>query len=314
MNCPHCRQTPEPGAAFCGNCGFALPVQESASPFAAALDNQSPAPAYGQALAPLAVAAAQGLPLYALATPGQHAGEIKAVLSLILGVIGMVAAPLMAAAGLGIGMCGIVLGTLSRSSNKHKVSTAGIILSCTAVLASLAASTYAISQAAHQRAASTSPKSKSLASATAVSANGVTTPCYSAGFDGQLNIANANGSCDIQAYDGSTLDNSTSAYKVYGYQQPAVNAVSFAAAAKAALEKDVHDNLPGFTIDRETTGQFAGSPAYILNASNPAKGVRYVEAAVLHPGTSKNNLFIFVHASTGKSSDLSVLESQWQWK
>ncbi len=91
-------------------------------------------------------------------------------------------------------------------------------------------------------------------------------------------------------------------------------------AAKTAIEKDVATNLPGFTINNESVGEFAGAPGYFVNASDQSKGVAYMEAAVLHSssatggGAARDNVFVFVHAVTGSHTDLTKLETAWRWK
>ena len=145
-------------------------------------------------------------------------------------------------------------------------------------------------------------------------ANSVTTPCYSAGFRTQLNIATTDKGCDMQAYDGTNIPNSSTAYKVYAYSQPSITTDSFAGIAKSALEQDVRTNLPGFTLDSENVGQFAGSPAYTVYASDKSNGIAYVEAAVLHQSGGAANMFVFVHATSGEKTDLSGIESEWLWR
>jgi hypothetical protein len=148
---------------------------------------------------------------------------------------------------------------------------------------------------------------------TLVSAN-LSTPCYSVGFVDRLNISNSDGSCNMNAFNGQSLDSSTNAYKIYANKSQVSTASAFSTLAKAAIEKDVHSTLPTFTIDREQITTFAGSPAYAVYTSDPAHNIVLVEAAVLHKVASGPNIFVLVHAANGNNIDLSLLESQWQWK
>jgi hypothetical protein len=295
MNCQNCKEVIEPGAAFCGNCG--QPFQPAAVPFTPVQ----------------AVALAAGVPSYALATPSQHTGENKALLALLFGIAGIVGGLFMALIGLALGISGIVMGTLSRSSTKRGLSTAGLAMSSLAIVASLGVWTYAIKHDPASQKGTSKTTAHSI-NAPAVSASSLSTPCYSTGFVDKLNVSNASGSCDMNAFNGTTLDNSTNAYKVYADQSPIANAKNFTSLVKPALEKDVKNNLPGFAVDSEQVAEFAGSPAYIVSTSNNAQGIALVEAAVLRQVNNGDNVFILVHAATGRTTDLSTLEAQWQWK
>jgi len=332
MNCQNCNEVIEAGAAFCGNCGqpfrsaTVMPpapppnpaasitnIPVAVSPIAQVWQNQPAIAENPQPLNGPFAAAAEGVPGYALATPAQHTGEQKALLALLFGVAGIVGALFMAIIGLALGIAGLVMGTMSRSGTKRGLSTAGLFISSLAILASLAVWTYAIKHDPALQQSASQPTSHNV-TAPAVSASDLSTPCYSAGFVDKLNVSNSPNSCDMNAFNGSSLDTSTNAYKVYADQSSAANTNNFTSIVKPALEKDVKDSLPGFIVDREQAAQFAGSPAYIINTSDNAQGVALVEAAVLHPIGNGENIFILVHAAAGRTTDLSTLEAQWQWK
>jgi hypothetical protein len=311
MTCPNCRQATEDTAAFCGNCGHTL------SPIAQVMNNQPKSQASGQSLpGPLATAGisgtAAGVPSYALTKPSQHTGETKALLALILGVAGIAGALFMALIGLALGVAGIIMGTMSRVGPKRNLSTAGLFLSSFAILASLAVWTYAVRH--DPRLSQNSSPAANGTSAPAVAASDISTPCYSAGFVDQLNVSNGADSCDMNAFNGSNLNSSTEAYKVYAYNAKTVNPQDYASIFKPALEKDIRTNLPGFVVDSEASGSFAGSPAYIVNTSDKAQGIAVVEAAVLHSAGPGENVFVMAHVVNGKAADLTTLEAQWQWK
>jgi uncharacterized membrane protein len=312
MNCPNCHQDIETGAAFCGNCGH--PIQLAAastktvSEIAQILRNQSDIEhPHGRLALAGHAKLLTGMPSYAFTKPNQHIGETKALLSLLFGIIAIVAALFMPVMGLGLAGAGIIMGTLSHSGRMRKLSTIGMIISALAILFSLGAWAYNIKN---------DPKvdHKAVSNSTSVLKSSVSTPCYTAGFTSKLSVKNNAGSCDIIAFNGPTLDQSTDAYKVYANQAEITNAKEFIIVAKAALEKDVKDSLPGFTINSQKITQFAGSPAYYISAHNKDQGVTVVEEAVLHEVTGGQNVFVIVHAVNGVNPDLSLLESQWQWK
>jgi hypothetical protein len=118
----------------------------------------------------------------------------------------------------------------------------------------------------------------------------------------------------MAAFNGTSLQTSTEFYKVYANKTALSSDASFITTAKAAIEKDISTNLAGFKIDSEKTSEFSGSTAYVVTTSDNAEGVAVVEAAVYHPVSSGQNVFILVHAATGSTIDLNGLETQWQWK
>ncbi len=244
------------------------------------------------------------MPAYAHTTPAQHAGETKALLSVIFGVLGIIGGLFIAILGLGLGITGIVMGTLSRHS-KRTLSTVGIIVSCLAVLVGLAVWAYVM---VHD------PKTASHElPGTSVATTTLSTPCYSTGFADKLNVSNAQDSCDMAAFNGDSMDTSSELYKVYANKTGLTSEAGFTAMAKAAIEKDVQTTLPGFTIDSEAAGRFSGSTAYIVEASSASKNITVIEAAVYHPVSTGDNVFILVHATSGSTTNLDNLESQWQW-
>lgn len=284
MQCPKCAELVEESAVFCGNCGAQIRPTSEAS---------QPAPA---------------VPSYAIATPATHRGETEAVLGVVIALLGIVGSLFMPLIGLSLGIGGLVLATLAWNSPKRHLSTIGIALSSLAVVAGLATWAYAISQQQSAKKAAATQSANATAS-------DVSTPCYSAGFGTRLTIRNLTGSCDMSAYNGATMERSTDLYKVYANKANFGDDIArFQATAKAAVEKDIAQNLPGFTIDRQQLTTFAGSPAYVAYASDPDRRIAAVEAVVLHQTSSDKNVFVLVHASNGDMADLVSLESQWQWR
>lgn len=330
MNCPNCHQLVEPGAAFCGNCG--QPLQPPSGPVASSPTAALPTAVQTTPVSPIphtlsnipqannpvstpdlnttpAPAGPAAMPAYAHTTPAQHAGETKALLSVIFGVLGIIGGLFIAILGLALGIAGIVMGTMSRHSKKT-VSTVGIVVSSLAVVVGLAVWAYVI---VHDPKLHPKTSSHQLPG-TSVAATTLSTPCYSTGFADKLNVSNAQDSCDMAAFNGESMDTSSELYKVYANKTGLTSEAGFTAMAKAAIEKDVQTTLPGFTIDSEAAGRFSGSAAYIVEASSSEKNIAVVEAAVYHPVSTGDNVFIMVHATSGSTTNLDNLEAQWEWK
>jgi hypothetical protein len=284
MNCPNCQEPVEDGAAFCGSCG---------QPLAGRHDMTA------------------AVPGYALAVPSRHAGETKALLSFLFGTIGIIGSVFIALFGLVLGVAGLIMGTLSRASPKHVLSTLGLIASSLSILAGLAVWVYA---ANHDSKLDRGPASATQTPAVTTTASGLATPCYSFNFVDSLQISNNKVNCDMQAFNGRTFAASSDVYKIYASRSRATTVSGFNALAKKALETDVKTNLKGFTLAREQVTTFAGSPAYVVNAVDDVHHIAVIEAAVFHQSPTGENTFIILHANSGATSDLQVLESQWQWK
>lgn len=303
MNCPNCNQIVEEAAAFCGNCGHQLSLHTSSekpasSHIASVLAHEPRSGTHG---------VQEATPSYAIAAPLHHIGEAQAVLSVLLGVLGIVGAFFAALVGLTMGIVGLVFGTLARNSLHRRTSTAGIIASALAIVVSLGVWSFVIHKQNNLANAEPTKTSNAVASAD------VTTPCYATGFIETLNVTNTKDSCNMNAFNGQSLESSTKAYKVYANQIPAVNNETFNTFAKQAVQKDVAASLPGFTIDKEQFTNFAGSPAYVVYASDK-RGVVVTEAVVLRQTKAGANVFVLVQAASKGQADLSTLEAQWRWR
>ncbi|GAC1501866.1 MAG: hypothetical protein NVS1B10_06310 [Candidatus Saccharimonadales bacterium] len=310
MKCKTCNELVETGAGFCGNCGQPLKTsskKSASAQFEAALLGDTTyldEIGYQPRLA--------STPQYAVANPGSQVGEIKALLSVLFGCIGLVVALFMAIIGLLFGIIGIVLGTLSRQSPKKQVSTVGMVLSSIAIVFSLGIWTFAI-QRTHQQ--TQKVHSRIIANQLpAFPSSDLSTPCYSVGFVDKLNISNLKASCDMNAFNGQTIDTSSDAFKVYANQTQLSDISEFSKIAKTAVDKDVTKSLPGFSIVSQKIGSFAGSPTYQVIAYDANHNISVLEAAVYHKVNNGFNTFILVHAINSRQVDLSRLEAQWQWK
>jgi protease PrsW len=255
---------------------------------------------------------AEGRAVARLALPLHARHHVKLVLAIIFGGIGIAVALFVPLLAIILGIAAAVLVTTASAGAGRAIKITGLTLASLAILAGLAAWVYVV---VHDPRLHTSLVASQTQPAGASSRSAVTvnTPCYDVTFAGQLTVENQPGSCELNAYNGSSLAGSSNVYKILTSNAPALTAAAFPALAKAAIEKDVSANLPGYTITGETPGQFAGSPDYVVNTASTAN-VTVVEAAVLHSSADDNNFFILVHATRGSKTDLSGLERGWQWK
>jgi fumarate reductase subunit D len=296
MNCSNCNLILDEGAAFCGNCGQPVHYAGRNHGLSAPIAHAG------------ATAVAAQMPAYALAKPSFHSGEIKAILSLLFGAIGLVGALLTVLVGLVFGIVGLVLGTMAHRTIRHRLSMAGSILSTLAILVNLVLWAYLIQHTGQVKRANLAAQTQTITSST------LDTPCYSTGFVNQLNVSNASGSCDMNAFNGPSAAESSNAYKILSNKAAQVNENNFEGFAKRAIEKDVQVSLPTFAVDSEKYTAFAGSPAYIVTTHDTTRNVALVEGLVLHQAANGPNLFVLVHAAGDARADLSTLEGQWQWK
>lgn len=327
MNCQKCNEPVEDGAAFCGNCGQSLaapalsevpniaptPIPNSQPPIQQpVLTPQPPVqqnPITANVTPPPSVSAK---PAYAIANPASHRGDVKALLSLLFGIIGLVGCLFMAVLGLAFGVAGLVMGTMSRKSRRKILSTIGIVLSILSILASIATVVYYVGDKSEKdnKKESTTSSSKSVVEV----GSELSTPCYSLGLVDRLNIDNGVGSCDMKAYDGDKFEDSTIAYKVYANKSEVTTEAGFYKIAKSGIDKDVATNLKGYKVDSQQSTKFAGSPAYVVKATSPAGNVTVAEAAVFHESKNGNNIFVIVVAKVDGRADMQIIESQWVWK
>jgi hypothetical protein len=288
MNCPNCNEPVEPGAVFCGNCGQKLSDQDVNLKLNADI-----------------------IPEYSEPNLVEQTRRTEESMSLVFGVVGVVGSLFVPLAGIVIGLTGVVMASLTVRRGKDLVNIFGAVISIIAILTGIGAWIHASSV----QKASISKVNNSAAvtnSSDAVSTNYVQTPCYKMNFTSKLNIQNVPGNCNMNAFNGATFVLSTEAYKVYATKTN-YTSDGFVAMAKQAIDKDVKLSLATFTVSHEESGVFAASPAYFVTVSN-GQGVSIIEAVALHPTTSGENFFVFVHAVLGDQADLHDLQLGWQWK
>lgn len=330
MDCPNCHEPVDVGAAFCGNCGQALAPQHLLTGTTTTRDSESAAApivsdattrtptvevsnAMLQGIGNQLVGASvskQPIPTYARPALGQQRDHFRAAISVVFGTLGVVGSLIMPFVGLVLGIVGVITGTMSRRYLKRGLGLAGIFISTAGIFVSMGTWAYAISRTSQQQQATKTTAQKTDGSPV-LAANQLSTPCYEVQFVNRLNVQNTTGSCNMNAFDGSTLDVSHSAYKVYATQS-AVSSTAFAGLARTALEKDITQSMPDYHVVSEQATTFSGSQAYVVHAMN-SDGVSLLEAAVLHPGNDSANFYVIVHATVDGTANLHDLELGWRW-
>lgn len=321
MNCQNCHEIVEPGAAFCGNCGQPLQITApTVSPLAQAAQYQQPVYTNNQppTVIPQPIVPpinpngiAPSVPSYAIATPNQHAGETQALLSVILGVIGIAGSGfLIPLIGFVFGIAGLIMGTIARRISHRRLAIVGLILSSLAIAAGSAALVYNLQ---HNKNASTSTQTGQSTKSSKVTSR-LTTPCYSFNLIDQFNVSNSSGSCDSTVFNNQTFETSTDVYKIVAFKAATNDPGTFTELAKQGVDKDIQDNLPGFNIVSEGPASFAGGLAYTAYTYNKSQDSAIVETVILHKSSSGNDAFDILHGVNGKSTNFQALEAQWQWK
>jgi len=319
MNCQNCHEPLEPGAAFCGNCGYPVGAAPSASaplqnnPLPAINDQTAQPPAepnYQQPPQQTMPTTAQKPPSYAIATPGQHVGETSALLAVILGVIGIAGAGLLIPIiGLVFGVAGLCLGTVSRRKARRRLAIIGIVLAALAIVAGFASLAWNVQHDKNSNQNAQTGQSDKLSKVLSK----LSTPCYSFNLIDQYNISNSSGTCNATVFNGQSFATSTNVYKIVATKAGTNNPAAFTQLAKQAIDQDVQNNLPGFSITSQGPASFAGSLAYTVYAADQSQDTAVVETGVLHQTKNGDNTFDILHAINGSNVNLQALEGQWQW-
>ncbi|HVO86499.1 MAG TPA: zinc ribbon domain-containing protein [Candidatus Binatia bacterium] len=336
MNCPRCGQPVEAGATFCGNCGQPLaqpsPAQ-TVQPTAAPMPMPTPPPVsqtIGGIIPPTSpgqagVAAAAPMPM-PVPTPGAmpmpmpqpamapvpvnaSAYEKKAMLGLILGVIGIPGA-IIPFLGLVLGIIAVILGTIARRQYKHLMSLLAIIFGILAILLSLAAYAYAFQHDPKFHVTKTATVTSTTKTASAATAHTVETTCYTVKLDDGLSNYTPSG-CDLSSI-GNTEVVAIEADDISG-----LSSANFEASAQQVIA-NVAKGASNGTVVSTQAATFANSPAYnaqISSVSSSSVKVTTNLYVVMHSAPSGENLFLIALAVPGdQKPSMATLESSWQWK
>jgi hypothetical protein len=305
--CPNCNEAVETGAVFCGNCGYKLISDPQPQPTVSQVYSNGPATdpktTYPNTLA------YPNMPAYAV--PLNHHKQHWGAMALALGILGIGSGMLIPILGIGLGISGIVLVTMSYHLTHRRLVVASIIVSVLAILVGIG---FWVNVVVHD------PRLNPNANLPAATTGGtaklnVQTPCYSLSFNTVLNVNNSKGSCTLNAYNGNDLVNSSNIYKVIA-SATALTSSSFTSYSKQAIEADFTKNLPSFTITKQASTTFAGSQAYYIQANKAADNTAVIEETILltnNVPSNGDNFFDIIHAVNGNSANLSSIESGWQW-
>lgn len=316
--CPSCGKPTDPGAAFCGNCGQALVVQQvppvqvisvaessqaQPSPIVQVLNNQQPSSKSIPNNPTPAVVGAATLPAYAkeYVDSAARSGEIEATIGLLLGVISVPVALFIPVLALALGGAGIVLGTLGRSKYRHTLSLIAVIFPIIGILAGFAVFGIAASSNTSQSLAQ-----GSSGSATSASMLTVDTPCYRVKIDGGLKKFTHN-SCNFDAASRSEE------FRVDAFSDPSITAANLNQVAPGIFQQAI--SKAGDAYISGAPGVFANNPAYIIYAANVADGSKGIYAMVIHQSSSANNIYFISRViRTTNTPVFGPMESNWQWK
>ncbi len=305
--CPKCNESVEMGATFCGNCGYKL--VSDPQPQGNASYVYSNGPANDAKSVPMAALATANTPSYAI--PLNHHKQHWGAMALALGILGIGSGMLIPILGIGLGISGIVLVTMSYHLTHKRLKIASLIVSVLAILVGIG---FWVNAIVHD------PRFNLDSSQPAATTNGsaevsVQTPCYSLSFNTVLNVNNPKGSCTLNVYNGTDMADSSDVYKIIA-SSTALTSSDLTSFSKQAIETDFTKNLHGFTITKQASAIFAGSPAYYIQANNAGDNAAVIEETVLltnYVPSNGDNFFDIIHAVNGTSTDLSSLESGWQW-
>lgn len=317
MKCPQCDEAVEPGAAFCGNCGRALTADTNSSDVAGSAPQPAPidhAPSDETVVA----AAPTPLPAYAVVDPAESKREPKAMVGLIISIIAIPAA-VIPFLGVALAVMGIVVSARARSMTKRVMHHMSVGFAILALVLSVVAYMYNLQQYNSQA------KSKDTVSAQqpadkgqAVAAQAtidkvIDTPCYSVVVPDLQNVDQVKDSCNTRLFNAETLAASDQVFTVDTVRQPSITAANFADVSKQLVENYVKNSLPDYTITAQRASTFAGSPSYVVSASNRSK-VSVQMAVVLRAVEHGENIFVLVHGLSEGQADISMVEKTWQWK
>ncbi len=282
--CPNCNQPTEDGAKYCGNCGYKLENDTLGS------------------IQPETTS----MPPYAI--PKTHHKQHWAAMALAFGVLAIGGGLLIPILGVAFAMTGIVLATSSYRITHGWLKPISVLVSVAALIISIG---IWVNVAVHNAKLTTS--NSEAGTSGGVATVSVTTPCYTLSFNTELNVNNSNGSCTLNAYNGTDFQNSSDIFKILASQTNQVGITNFDSFSKQAIESDVSKNLAGFNIIKQANSIFGGSPAYYVTAYNSSTNVSVIEETVLHEFSKKDNFFVLVHATNGRTVNLNDIEVSWQW-
>ena len=345
MLCPRCQRTVDPGAAFCGNCGFQLmqpqtqplvapetrqPVTQEYTPPPEAVTPQVapvplPPPQPFQPIQPIQTAVppvptpqpevpqAPFQPTYPGGLPPLQPSPNYAAppvhdhsgKAIASFVLGVLGLP----ASL-IPIVGIVFGVLAivfGTLSIHSAKRVFAIVGMSFAVLVLLASTFFWVHTAQELVKQ--HKNGFPTSSDNGSLQSVTTPCYSTKVPAAMKITQTSGSCTFLASNAGTGEQE----EVKVMQVPQLTLANLPTAAKADAA-NVVGSIPGGSIAGQHASTFVESQAYevrIKSTDGSAGTISYV-----YNTTAQGNLVIVLHTQARASDnnyDLSSIEANWAW-
>ncbi len=290
MYCPNCNSPIDESEYFCGNCGINLRPKNPES-------DKIMSTGFVE----------KTLPQYAkLKTiPRLSVAAYISYLSFFGGAI--IALFISPTYGLLAGLVGII--SASFVSRKYHIihKSVGLVLASALIIFSIAVVSHNYDILKRNQSANKLNSSNSLLSST------VNTSCYSFSFSIQLNLSANDSSCSIEAYNGSSPNNSTVFYKILSIENPNINQTNFMGLIGPVIVQDIKQSLNGFSIVSEKQTTFAGNLAFAVLANNNSANNSVIEEGVYHP-SSGANFFDIIYSNDYPNVDLSSLQSSWTWK
>lgn len=274
MVCPQCQQTVDPGAQFCGNCGFKLPQT--------------------------APAAYQPPTQTSSVNTQDHSG--KAIAAFVIGVLGLPAS-LIPIVGIVFGILAIIFGSISIHSRRKTLAKIGIVFAVIVLLAS----TFLWVMSA-QELAKEQENGGSLATNSG-KLQPITTPCYSTKIPAEMHVTKTDGSCTFLGASAGSKEQT----EVKVIQVPGLTLASLATAAKADAA-NVVGSIPGGKITNQSTATFAGSHAYQIEIKSTDGSAGIISYVYDTTAQGNLVIVLHTQAQAhGDNYNLSLIESNWAW-
>jgi|GEM_PF-2102545 len=256
-----------------------------------------------------APAAAGSIPGYAIANPNQQNTDIRSTVGLVLASIAILAGAFYWLAGVVLATAGLIIAATAPATVKGFTKKLTIGLSIVALLVSIASLVYVFN---HQKKTGVGNTSVG-AGQTLEEARGVETPCYKAKIPTLKSYENTSGTCNLRTYDSDSLATTTRFYTVDTASQDMTES-EFATTAKDVVSSTFKSTMPNAVVSAEKTTMFAGSPAYVAEATDSKDGTTLSVALVLHKSGHGENLFVLVNGTSDDSANVMEMANAWEWK
>jgi uncharacterized membrane protein len=348
MNCPNCHQPVNPGAMFCGNCGYKINANQtvqtaisqpviipSVQPPAITPQGEQPintqpvpsglsTPQSNYVAQPAATVQQPTIQPADVGTGGVIMGSAavsptlsneKADDSSVHNNSKAIAAfvlGVLGCVGWLIPLVGVILGILAlvfgTIALKSQRRVFAIIGMVLAVLVLAMSIFFWVRNAENVLKSKSSPLSGLTDKSTSSALQTITSPCYTTKIPASLTVTQTSDSCTFKALNNKSGET----YEVKVLQIAQLSIANLPQAAQTDAE-NVVNSIPGGSISSQQSSTFSGSPAYafVLIAKDGSSGaLDYV-----YNTTIQGNLIIIFHAqNSGKGISLSTIENNWVWQ